>query len=266
MPIRVHVVDYLNAWPLAWGLREPPDGFEVRWGTPAECADALETGEADLGLVPTAALARIEGLRVFAGHGICCRGPVASVLLMARRPWREVRRVALDRTSRTSAELARLALRWREVEAEYVVRPPDPVAMLEEADAALLIGDRALRVDRTGLEVMDLGEAWFHRTGLPFVFAVWAARPGTDLRRAGEALRRSADMGIASLAEIAREGALREGLAEATVLRYLTTCIRYPLGEEERTGLRRFLDLLVESGRVTSAPPLEFHPEAGDLP
>jgi len=256
--LRVHVVDFINAWPLAAGLRRPAAGLEVSWGAPSECADALAGGEADVGLIPSAAYARIPGLRILPGLSISCRGPVASVLLLARKPWKQVRRVALDAGSRTSAELARLVLGWEGLRPEAAARPPDLGRMLEGADAALLIGDRALKADTRGLRVLDLGEAWFRHTGLPFVFAFWAVREGVALADGGEAFHRSAAEGAASLEALAGEGARREGLDEGRVLDYLRRNVRYGLGDEEKAGLERFFAEMHGAGRIREVPPLRF--------
>jgi chorismate dehydratase len=257
--LRIHVVDYLNAWPLAWGLRTPAEGLEVAWTTPAACADALASGEADVGLIPSVECQRIAGLVALPGHCVACRGPVESVRLYARVPWEEVRRVALDETSRTSAELARLVLGWRGARVEETFPAPQRLeGMLEGADAALLIGDEALRAGHEGLRTLDLGEAWRERTGLPFVFAFWAARGGTDAARAARVLRESAAAGLASLEEVAAAGAEARGLEPERVLAYLRDRVAYELGEAEREGLERFYRELGESGALETVRPLAF--------
>jgi chorismate dehydratase len=261
--LRLFVVDFLNAWPLTWGLREDLPGVEVERGTPARCADALARGEADAGLLPVAAWARIPGLRIVPGLSVSCRGPVASVLLLARRPWRQVRTVALDASSRTSSELARLVMAWEGIEARTREAPPDLAAMLEEAEGALLIGDPALQADLSGLKVIDLGEAWWRRTGLPFVFAFWAVREGVDLAGRQSLLQDSAREGMRRRDDLVRHGAATLGLGEERVRTYLSENVRYDLGEPEREGLERFFGEMHRAGRLDGRPALRFLGEDG---
>jgi len=249
--IRIGAVEYLNARPLVSGLERAP-WCTVRFDVPAECARLLHAGEIDLGLVPA-----IELLRgpvrydVVPGLAIACRGPVLSVALFTRVPVREIRTIALDTSSRASAGLLRLLCAQSfGIAPAYVERPPDLSAMLTDADAALLIGDPALDApwEALGLEKIDLGQAWFELTGLPFVFAVWAARPGvlTDAVVAG--LHEARDRGQRAIADIARDAARGDATREAAARRYLTDHIRYDLDDAARQGLERYLGLAVELG------------------
>lgn len=264
MPVRTFVVDYLNARPLWWALRDDP-GFELHPADPAGCARALQRGEGDLALLPVAALDEIPAARIVPGWGVACRGAVESVILLSRAPWPEVRRVAMDASSRTSAELARLVLEWRGVEAQLFDLPPDPERMLEEAEACLLIGDPALRAPRSGLEVLDLGEAWFEHTGLPFVFALWVARgdlePGTWIR----ALDRAARHGMRIAAELAARDAGAWGVEPDRLVRYIRRRIHHRIGPEEIEGLERFRQLLAAAGRLDAASRLEVLETPGRL-
>src|SRR5689334_4616021 len=152
--------------------------FELDFRIPAGCAEQLASGAADYGIVPSFELTR-QNLAVVPGAGIASHGPVRSILLISSRPASEIRTVAMDSSSRTSVQLARVILDRR-----YGVRPrsiphiPDLEAMLRAADAALIIGDPALRIDPDLLpyHVYDLGAEWQELTNLPMVFAVWAGR------------------------------------------------------------------------------------------
>ena len=154
--------------------------FEI----PAVCADIVEAGRADLGLVPVTEIAR-QSLEIVPGVGISCRGPVRSILLISRVPPGQIQRLSVDSSSRTSTQLARIILRERYGATPFLLRrPPNLETMLEDADAALLIGDSALqlREPQAPYETLDLGEEWFSLTGLPMVFAA-SARHLTSLTR-----------------------------------------------------------------------------------
>jgi chorismate dehydratase len=150
--LRVCAVSYLNTAPLVYGLQHatasPRQPLELSFALPAECADRLAAGAADVGIVPTATFDAQPGLQVIAGAGIACRGPVRSILLLSNKPFRQIRRLALDTSSRTSVLLARILLaECFGVQPECIALPPVLPVMLGQADAALVIGDPALRVD-----------------------------------------------------------------------------------------------------------------------
>lgn len=216
--------------------------FDLSYCTPAQCADRLENRHADIGIVPVVELQRL-GLDTIPGTCIASRGPVRSILLVSRTPLPEIRTLAADTSSRTSVALARIILSERHgVEPEFLPAAPDLDAMLAEADAALIIGDPALRVDPAALphKVCDLGEEWTTWTGLPMVFAVWgAAGPFAELE---PDFRGSARHGLDHLDEIIRIEAPRRGIPEALARDYLTRHITYDLGEDERKGMALFLE------------------------
>ena len=161
--------------------------FDLSFAIPAECADRLESGLADIGIVPAVELNR-QKLEIIRGAGIACHGPVRSIFLISKVPSSEIRKLAADSTSRTSVALSRVILsRKYGVEPEVRSHAPHLPSMLEHADAALIIGDAALVLDPADLpfHVLDLGAEWVQMTGLPMVFAVWAAR--AELSAAGSA-------------------------------------------------------------------------------
>ena len=142
-------VSYLNTVPLVWGmLHGPQQGlFDLIFRVPAECADLVAAGEADIGIVPSFELTRLD-LAIVPGVGIASRGAVRSILLVSRCPAGEIRRLAADISSRSSVALARILLQHKFGASPLLVSlPPDLNAMLQEADAALIIGDPALRLD-----------------------------------------------------------------------------------------------------------------------
>ena len=172
---RVSLVDYVNAWPLTWGfLRGAVEGTDRVTDVPSACADRLARGEVDAGLVPSVEAARIPGIRIVRGVGIASRERVRSVILVGRQPLEAAKTVALDVASRSSAAMARILFHdLLGVKPQFHAAAPDLDEMLSHHDAALLIGDPALRADLSGLHVLDLADGWRRLTGLPFVFAVW---------------------------------------------------------------------------------------------
>ncbi len=241
--MRVSAVSYLNTWPLVWGfLHGPEQGlYDFRFDLPAQCADALGAGEVDMGLVPCAELDRL-GMGFLPGLGIACEGPVRSILLISKTPFAKIRTLAVDSSSRTSVALTRILLAEK-----YGCRPalephaPQLAEMLARCDAALIIGDPALRIDPEALPwaTLDLGAEWVAWSGLPMVFAVWAGRPEALTPEVERVFQASWDWGRGHIEEIAR-GAAERGFSEAVAREYVTRHIVYELGERHRAGLELF--------------------------
>ena len=243
--LRVGIVDYLNAWPLAWGFLTGAldESFEAAYLPPAEVASELAAGRIDLGLIPSIEARRQPDLLVVPGLCVAATHEVRSVILVSRGPMEAVRRVALDRNSRTSAALVRILLKARYgIEPEFEEASPDAEEMLRRADAALIIGDPALRVDRERYRVCDLAAEWRSLTGRPFVFAVWALRPeaGDRLPEVERLLKSSLEQGLAELEAVIRRGVLELGLARETVREYLEENLSFRLDSEALAGLREF--------------------------
>jgi chorismate dehydratase len=234
-------------------LHGPQRGlFDLEFRIPAECADRLASGQADLGVVPSFELTR-QDLEVVPGAGIACHGPVGSILLVSSRPAAEIRSVAADSSSRTSVQLARVVLERRYGATPAIAaHPPHLASMLRAADAALLIGDAALRVDVASLpfHVYDLGAEWVEMTGLPMVFAVWAGRRGAVTPQVVEAFRESCRYGRERLEEIVAAEAPSRGFAPDMVREYLTRRIVHELGPRDYQGMELFLDY---AGRPAAA-------------
>lgn len=225
-------------------LHGPQQGlFDLDFRIPSGCADDLAAGAADIGIIPSFELTR-QDLEVIPGAGIACRGPVRSILLISSRPAPEIRTLAADSSSRTSVELVRIVLERRYGAAPVSIsHPPDLDAMLRIADAAVIIGDPALRIDPARLPyyVYDLGGEWVEMTGLPMVFAVWAARPGVVTPEVAEAFRESCRYGRARIPEIVASEAPRRGFPHEFVEEYLTRRIVNELGPREYQGMDLFL-------------------------
>lgn len=218
--------------------------FDLRFALPSECADQLASGEADIGIVPVIEMAR-QKLDYFRGTGIACRGPVRSILLVSKVPFSEIRVLATDSGSRTSVMLSRVILAEKfGVEPAVISRRADLAPMLGEADAALLIGDAALRVDPATLpfESLDLGEEWTSLTGLPMVFAVWAGRKEIIQQRYADAFVESCRFGISSIGDIVPAEARARGFAEPVVRQYLTRHIVFELSDRDYAGMNLYLE------------------------
>ena len=240
-------MSYLNTVPLVWGMLHGPqrDQVQLSFSIPSRCAEQVEQGAVDIGLVPVAEIAR-QQLEMAPGYGIACCGPVRSILLFSRVPWRRIRTLATDASSRTSVQLARLILRER-YGAEPALAACQPVIerMLMDADAALIIGDPALRLNLEELpfEHLDLGAEWLDLTGLPMVFAAWAGKPGWTLDRVERLTRESYEFGRVRLNDIIERASIEHRIPAGLADRYLRRHIRYELGAKEQDGLQAFLRL-----------------------
>jgi chorismate dehydratase len=226
-------------------LHGPQAGlFDLDFRVPAGCADQLAAGAADIGIVPSFELTRLD-LEILPGTGIACHGAVRSILLISSRPAAQIRTLAADSSSRTSVELVRVILQRRYgAEPESIPHAPDLEAMLRIADAALIIGDPALRIEPALLpyHVYDLGAEWVEMTGLPMVFAVWAGRKGAVTPAVVEAFRDSCRYGRERLDEIVAAESARREFQPALVREYLTRHIVHELGPRDYQGMDLFLD------------------------
>jgi predicted solute-binding protein len=242
----VCAVSYLNTVPLIWGLEHSPGlsgVFRLSYALPSACADQVARGEADIGILPVIETAR-QRLAYFPGTGIACRGPVRTILLVSRVPFREIRTLATDAGSRTSVMLARVILAERYgAEPRVFSHPPELAAMLDQADAALVIGDAALRLDPAKLpfECLDLGAEWVAMTGLPMVFAVWSGRSELIREPFTRAFIESCRYGLEHVEDIVRQEAPARGVSEELARAYLTRHIVFELGEKDYEGMRVYL-------------------------
>jgi chorismate dehydratase len=238
-------VSYLNTVPLVWGMLHGAQGdsVDVSFSIPSECARQLEQHRIDVGLLPVAEIAR-QGLEIISDVGIACDGAVRSILLFSRVPWGQVRTLAADASSRTSVQLARVILAERfGVTAEIHEHKPALEAMLANADAALIIGDPALHIEPAtrAYDWLDLGDEWKKLTGLPMVFAAWAARAASA--ELSQLLRNSYEFGRAQIPTIVTNEYQKRRITVELTEKYLTQYIRYEFGPREFEGLRTFLQL-----------------------
>ena len=189
-----------------------------------------------------------QKLEIIRGAGIACHGPVRSIFLISKVPYGEIRKLATDSTSRTSVALSRVILaRKHGVEPQVRSHVPHLPSMLENADAALIIGDAALILDPATLpfHVLDLGAEWVQMTGLPMVFAVWAARADFP-RQDPKPFLQSMRFGRAHIDDIAHSEHIKVGVSEDLARSYLRDNIVFELGEREYAGLQTFLQYASE--------------------
>jgi chorismate dehydratase len=263
-PVRVGAVNYLNTKPLIYELEAIAPEAELVLDVPSRLAELLAEGNLDVALIPVIEYFRAGSYTIVPDIAIASRGPVLSVTLFSRVPWSEIRRVALDEGSRTSATLTQIVMRKR-----YAINPAiEPLALdakAEEvdADAVLLIGDRAMRACLPGFAyAFDLGQEWFDWTGLPFVYAVWAVREGADLGPVDGALNEAKRRGCAQTGVIAHREAPRLGLDAGFCRRYLSNIIHFDLGSREQAGLHHYYMLACELGLAPRGVNLEFYNHA----
>ncbi|TDB71033.1 menaquinone biosynthetic enzyme MqnA/MqnD family protein [Micromonospora sp. KC723] len=274
---RVGHIQFLNCLPIYWGLMRSGALLDVdlHKDSPDRLSAALVAGDLDIGpITQVEYLRHADELLLLPDLAVGSDGPVLSVNVVSTRPLAELdgARVALGSTSRTGVLLAQLLLAEQYgVRPDYFRCPPDLTQMLLEADAAVLIGDVALRAlyeaPRRGLEVTDLGQAWRDWTGLPMVFAVWAVRrdfaaahPGM-VKEVHEAFLRSRDLCLAELDQVA-EAAARWEPFDATTLATYFRILDFSLGKRQVAGLREFARRAAAAGDTPPLPPTgpEFFP------
>lgn len=258
-PFRIGAVSYLNTKPLIHGLSAgqaefPLDDWRLELDLPSRLADRLDTGTLDVALIPSLSFWQRPDYRIISQACIACRGPVLSVKLLARCPMADVKSLALDEGSRTSAALAQILLKEK-LNIEPPIEPFPIGQRLEDtsADAILIIGDRAMHVDEnTYEEVWDLGEAWCRWFSLPFVFAMWVARPGVDTSDLEPLLNQARDAGMAEVHQIAEREAARLNWPTERCLQYFQEHLHFGMGPEEWSGLRLFYQHAVRWGYAPS--------------
>jgi chorismate dehydratase len=270
--LRISAISYLNTAPLMWDFEHgsPEHGeatadFDISYTIPSACARALAERTADIGIIPAAAYTTTPDLLIVPDVAIAARNEVRSILLISQMPIERVRTIALDTSSLTSVALTKILFaKWLGGARTYTGMAPHLDTMLAACDAALLIGDPALQIDRARYVTLDLAEEWHARTGKSFVFAFWAIRraalEGRDRAGIAKLFKDSRDHGLAreNLEAIAEEWAPRLGLTLESVRTYLARNIHYYLDSPCLEGLALFYRLGAEIGALPPAPELEF--------
>lgn len=241
--LKIGSVPYLNAKPLTCCL----DQADLTYAEPTLLAKKLRNGEINAGLVPLVEALEVDEYEIVDGVGICSRGPVYSVILVHKKPLKDVKTVLIDPASRTSSQLVRLILKdFLKKDVTFTNHPPKG-----GTDAELIIGDRAVAYRRSHPKehVIDLGAAWQTWTRTPFVYAVWTLRPHPQNKLLADTLREAARVGMTERAAITDT---------PEDYRYLTKNIHYALGAEEKHGIQRFAEMLTRAGVLDKVPTLKW--------
>lgn len=243
MTFRLGVVPYLNPLPLYWSLRGRGD-IEIFADFPSNLGARLEAGDCDAALLPVAEHLRGVGDGLLGDAIVGATGQVRSVALFSKVAIGAIQSVALDTSSRSSVALTQVVLRdFHDLRPTFAPHPPDLRAMLQVADAAVLIGDPALEAfhDPGRLHVYDLAAQWHRFTNLSFVFAAWTARRGLENRdELAQQLNAARDAGQKRVEEIVKANPLRTSLPDAIVQSYLSEAIEYRLTPAHRAGMQQF--------------------------
>ncbi len=270
--LKISAISYLNTAPLMWDFEHggaeqkgAAADFDISYTIPSACARALGEGTADIGIIPAAAYTTVPDLDIIPDVAIAARRAVRSILLVSKMPIGQVNTVALDTSSMTSVTLTKILFaKWLGGARTYSAMAPNLDEMLASCDAALLIGDPALHVDRSRFVTLDLAEEWIARTGKSFVFAFWAIRQqalvGRDARAIARVFQTSRDRGLQPehLEAIGQEWAQRLNLPIETIRSYFARNIHYYLDPPCLEGLALFYRYGAEIGMLPTAPELRF--------
>jgi chorismate dehydratase len=266
MKIRISLVHYLNSAPLGWAFLHGPfrERFEVIPASPAVCADQLAKGEVDIGLIPSVEYERIPDLRIIPDISISSLAAVRSILLIRRKGTPAIGSVALDTSSRTSVALAKILLQAKMgLHPEYVAHPPEPEAMLKHCDAALLIGDPALKIRLEEYDTTDLAELWTRWQQRPFVCAFWACRTAVHLPAdVVSVFREAKEWGLQRREEIASAFSKSLDLPMPFLEKYLRQNIDFDFGAGHLEGLQRFYELAKQEDLISEFRPPRFLAES----
>jgi chorismate dehydratase len=278
-PLRISIVEYLNTAPLVRGFTHGPlrGKYQLSFTVPSQCAEALRTGAVDIAIIPAIEYSRIEDLVLIPRLSIASKKSVRSLLLISKKPLSYISRIALDQSSRSTQVLTRILCQkhWG-IAPEFFEAQPDLKAMLQKADAALVIGDPALRLaisTKTGMQrdpdgvavctgfsvglpklhsvwIYDIVEEWHAMTALPAVLAVWAGRRDTITPEVEQDFQESLAFGMQQLDSIVAEAVRKMNLPAVELRRYLTENIDYTLDTENVKGLAKFYDLAAQIGAI----------------
>jgi len=285
--LRISIVQYLNTAPLVLGLTDGPlrGKYDLSFTVPSKCAEDLRAGRADVAIIPAIEYQRIDNLVVLPDMSIASKRQVRSLLLVSKKPVREVRSLALDRSSRSTQALTRIlcAEKWA-IAPNFIEAAPNLAEMLMQSDASLLIGDPALRISlgiekdsRPGAEgeticpaaqlgitssellyVYDVVGEWRSLTGLPAVLAVWAARRDVATPDVAADFIASRDFGLAHISEIAFDAARELELPAPALESYLCRNIDFSLDAENLSGLHLYYEYAAQLGLIPLAKPVEW--------
>jgi len=285
--LRISIVQYLNTAPLVWGFTNGPlhGKYDLSFTVPSQCSEDLRTGRADVAIIPAIEYQRIDDLVILPDMAIASKKQVRSLLIVSKKPIEQVKRFALDRSSRSTQALTRIlcAEKWK-IAPSFFEASPDLAEMLEQADAALLIGDPALRISlgiekdsQIGAEgqsicpattlaitstellyVYDVASEWRSLTELPAVLAVWAARRDVATPEVTADFLASRDFGLSHISEISYDASFELELPAQAIETYLRRNIDFSLDSENRRGLDLYYRHAARLGLISKAKPIEW--------
>jgi chorismate dehydratase len=287
--LRISIVEFLNTAPLVWGFTDGPlvGKYDLSFAVPSQCAEDLKAGRADVGIIPAIEYQRMQNVVVLPGMAVASKNEVRSLLVISKVPIQQAQSFALDTNSRSSVGIVRILCRrhWN-IAPEFIDMAPDVDAMLGRADAALLIGDPALRL-RIRLDeleaklpsdkdlccggedealvkgvqsifVYDIAQQWREMTGHASVLAIWVARRDVVTPEIVGDFEASREYGLAHIGEIAEGAALKLDLPPRALERYLTENIDFSLDDENLAGLNLYFEECERAGLIPQFRELEF--------
>jgi len=290
--LRISIVQYLNTAPLVRGFTHGPlrGKYDLSFTVPSQCAEALRSGAADIAIIPAIEYQRIPNLVILPDLSIASRERVRSLLVLSKVPIRKARSIALDTSSRSTQALTRILCdkRWN-IAPEFQQAAPQIPEMLRSADAAMVIGDPALRIAiaaeacaRPGadreivcagktaglpefpeLHIYDVVNEWWHLTERPAVLAVWAARPEIATPGLADEFLASLEFGMDHLREICAEAGHELGLPRKELELYLRTNIDYSLDDANRKGLLAYYSHAYRLGLLEKLNPISIAARTG---
>jgi len=259
---RIAASSYLNTAPLIWSFLygSKQDAVDLFTHTaPSRCAEMLSSGEVDAALVPVIEYQRIRDIAIVPDVCVGSRAAVRSVVIASKQNnLKKIKRVALDDSSRTSVALVKIIFQeFLGFEPEWQTAPPDLRSMLEHNDAALIIGDPAMKIPREKFHVFDLARLWHDYTGFGFVFAMWMAGKNSAEQLRAIDFKAARDEGLANLKDIAARNA-DQTLTPEEIYDYLTRNIAFQMDEDKMKGLDLYFELAQKHGLTERTKPLEF--------
>ncbi|REK06645.1 MAG: hypothetical protein DWQ44_10190 [Bacteroidetes bacterium] len=242
---KISVVSYLNSMPFVFGLQNHAVSNKIilTRDTPSECARKLLSGESHIGLVPVAMIPTLPFHRMVANHCIAADGAVDSVLLLSEKPLNQISKIMLDYQSMTSVRLVKiLASEFWQIEPEWIDASQGFENEISGSTAAVVIGDRAMKIQNSFRYKYDLSEAWKQLTGLPFVFACWVSNREISTELNSE-LEEAFEFGINSLDAVI-QAYDQDGIDPDYALKYLQEKIIFRLDQNTKDGMDAFLSKL----------------------
>jgi chorismate dehydratase len=287
--VRISIVEYLNTAPLVWAFTDGPltGKYDLSFTVPSKCADALRNDEVDVAIIPSIEYQRIEKVVALPGMAVAAKGEVRSILVVSKKPIHLAKRIALDSSSRASQALVQiLAAEHWSIRPEYVQAAPDPSEMLKDADAALVIGDPALRISLKmealsvkiasggdcckgdpedmpvpGFEtifVYDVAFQWREMTSKPCVLALWAGHREFMTPEVVADFQASKEYGLARVREIAEAASIKLDMPPRALKHYLLDNIHFGLEREYLEGLNLYYEKAAAAGLIPRHRALEF--------